>query len=225
MAEIHPELQLAQFIEHTCLGPITTVTTVEQFCWEADRYRFAAVCVPPLHLASAVNTLHKKPVEVWSVVGFPLGTSTDQAKLYAAQQLTDLGAQGLEVVPQLTWFKEGDPNRVYRELAQIVQATRIPIRAVLEISLLQPTELKTALQICGDAGVRGVKTGSGWGGDVTREQVQQVAGLTRGRIEIKAAGGIKTLDHALELLLAGATRLGTSRSVELLHQQARQAAS
>jgi len=219
MVDLHPEIELAHFLEHTCLSPLTTVTAVEQCCWEADRYGFPSVCVPPLHLAIAVNALHKKPVKIWTVVGFPLGLDTAASKRYAAQQLAEQGAAGLEVVPQLVWFKEGQPNRVYQELAHIVQDTNLPVRVVLELGLMQPEELKVAVQVCGDAGVTSIKTGSGWGGDITFEQVQQLYILCKGRLPIKAAGGIKTLEHALSLIAAGASLLGTSRSVELLQQQ------
>ncbi len=225
MPILHSEIELPQFLDHTCLAPLTTPTTVEQYCWEADRYNLVSVCIPPLHLPLAVHILHKKPIEIWSVVGFPLGIETTEVKLYAAQQLADLGVQGLEIVPQLVWFKLGEPNRVYQELANIAQATRLPIRAVLEISLLTTDELKTALQVCLDAGVTSIKTGSGLGGDVIPDQVREIISLSRGRLTVKAAGGVKTLDHALELIKAGATRLGTSRSIELLQQQARQPAS
>ncbi len=216
---IHPEIELAQFLEHTCLAIATTVTTVEQTCWEADRYRFAAVCVPPVHLALAVNTLLKKPIEVWTVVGFPLGLDSPGAKLYAAQQLVEQGAQGLEVVPHLGWFKEGDPNRVYQELAEIVQATQVPVRAVLELSSVRPEDLKLALQVCGDSGVRGIKTVTGWE-PISPDLVREVVSLTKGRLPIKCAGGIKTIAQSVQLILAGASRIGTSRSVDLLQQQA-----
>ncbi|WP_287130136.1 deoxyribose-phosphate aldolase [Candidatus Cyanaurora vandensis] len=219
MVEIHPEMALPQFIEHTCLNVLTTTTTVEQVCWEADRHRFRAVCVPPLHLATAVKALYKKPIQVWTVVGFPLGLDTPQAKLYAAQQLADQGATGLEVVPQLIWLKQGDPNRVYQELAEIQQATRLPVRAILELNLLEPAELELALQVCRDAGVSGIKTGTGWAGNTTADQVRQVASLSKGRLPIKASGGIKTLAQCLDLLAAGATALGTSQGVMILKQQ------
>jgi len=225
MVQLHPEIELAHQIEHTCLSPLATKSTVEQICWEADRYQFRAVCVPPLHLATAVQALYKKPVEVWSVVGFPLGFDTPESKLYAAQQLTELGAQGLEVVPAMAVLKDGEPNRIYQELAQIIQATRLPVRVVLEIGLLNPEELRLALQVCQDAGVVGIKTGSGWAGDTTPDQVKQVIGLTKGRLPIKAAGGIKTLTQALNLLAAGATTLGTSKGIELLQEQHNRRAS
>lgn len=215
----YPDVDLASFIDHSLLAPIATSAQVEQWCEEADRYRFASVCVLPVHVKQAANLLHTKQPKVCTVVGFPIGANTSIVKLYEAQDAVENGAVELDVVINLGWLKSGNLDAVYREIAEIREATGCPIKAILEMSLLTDEEKRTAAEICLEAGAAFLKTSTGWTGGATVADVRLLKEIAQDRVGIKASGGIRTAEQALDLIVAGATRLGTSRGVELLRQR------
>jgi deoxyribose-phosphate aldolase len=212
-------IDLAPYIDHALLLPTTTAEQVAHGCSEADRYGFAAVCVYPAHVRQAAELLHNRPIKVCSVIGFPTGATTSATKLYEAQEAVENGATELDVVINLGWLKAGESNAVHRELAVLCEEAGQPVKAILETALLTPPELELAAEVCMDAGVAFLKTSTGWQGGATVEAVQQLRALTKGRVGIKASGGIRTVDQAISLVQAGATRLGTSRGPDLIRQQ------
>lgn len=214
------EIDLAPLIDHTLLAPAATTEHILKLCDEADRYGFAAVCVYPTHVSIAVERLYEKKVAVCTVIGFPSGATTERVKLYEAQEAVENGASELDVVINLGWLKMGETNKVHREIATIVELCDRPIKAILETSLLTREEKQLAAEICLDAGVAFLKTSTGWQGGATVEDVTLLRKIGGDRIGIKASGGIRTSDDAIALIEAGATRLGTSRGVEILQQQA-----
>ena len=213
------DIDIAEFIDHSLLTPIATPIQVEQWCDEADRYRFASVCVLPVHVKQAIELLHNKQPKVTTVIGFPLGASTSVVKLYEAQEAVENGAVELDVVINLGWLKSGNLDGVHREIAEIRESTGCPIKAILEMGLLTEEEKRIAAQICLEAGAAFLKTSTGWNGGATVADVRLLREIAQDRVGIKASGGIRTIEQALELILAGATRLGTSRGVELLRQR------
>ncbi|HEY9845399.1 MAG TPA: deoxyribose-phosphate aldolase [Candidatus Caenarcaniphilales bacterium] len=219
MAVAHPEVDLAQFIDHTRLDPLATPEAIEQLCHEANRFRFAAVCVYPAYVRQAVDLLYQKPPKVCTVIGFPAGATTSAVKLYEAQEAMENGAAELDIVINLGWLKAGRTNELYREIAQVCEATGLTVKAILETTLLSDTEKQIAAEICADAGVAFLKTSTGWYGGATVADVKLLKAVTRDRVGIKASGGIHTVNQALDLIVAGATRLGTSRGVELIRQR------
>ncbi|MEN9206633.1 MAG: deoxyribose-phosphate aldolase [Gloeomargarita sp. GMQP_bins_14] len=210
---------IASVIEHALLRPGITPQEVAEGCDIADRYGFPVVCVYPSAVRQCVERLPHRRCRVCAVIGFPLGATTSAVKLYEAMEAVDNGAQELDVVLHWGWLKGGQTQAVYEEIAQIVQDTGQTVKAIVEMGQLTPDEQKLAVEICLDAGVQYLKTGSGWFGGVTVEQVTALRELTQQRVGIKAAGGIRTLEQAHALLRAGATRLGTSWGVELVQQQ------
>ena len=219
MAVVHPEIDLAQFIEHTLLNPLATPEAIAQLCDEADRLHFPAVCVYPVHVRQAVSLLHHKQPQVCTVIGFPSGATTSAVKLYEAQEAAENGATELDVVINLGWLKAGKINELHREIADIRAATEQKIKAILETALLTDEEKRIAAEVCLDAGVAFLKTNTGWYGGATVADVKLLKQITRDRIGIKAAGGIRTVEQALDLIVAGANRLGTSRGVELIRMR------
>ena len=213
------EIDIAAFIDHSLLSPIATPIQVEQWCDEADRYRFVSVCVLPVHVKQAVELLHSRQPKVTTVIGFPLGASTSIVKLYEAQDAVENGAEELDVVINLGWLKSGNLDAVHREIAEIRESTGCPIKAILEMALLTEEEKRIAAQLCLEAGAAFLKTSTGWTGGATVADVRLLREIAQDRVGIKASGGIRTIEQALELVLAGATRLGTSRGVELLRQR------
>lgn len=214
-----PEIDIAPFIDHALLIPTATSEQVEQCCAESDRFRFATVCVLPAHVQQAAALLHGKSPKVCTVIGFPLGGSTSATKLYEAQEAVEYGATELDVVINLGWVKAGLADKVHREIAEICEATDVVVKAILETTVLTPPEKQLAAEVCLDAGVSFLKTSTGWYGGATVADVRFLHDLTKGRIGIKASGGIRTYQQATDLILAGATRLGTSRGPDLIRSR------
>ena len=214
-----PQVDLAPFIDHSLLVPAATPDQVKHWCNECDRYGFAAVCISPAYVSLAREQLQGKRIEIATVIGFPTGATTSATKLYEAQEAVENGATELDVVINLGWLKSGQHDRVHREIAEICDATGIPVKTILETSLLTPAELKAAAEICMDAGATFLKTSTGWQGGATINVVEQLRDLAQGRVGIKASGGIRSAAQALLLVQAGATRLGTSRGPELIQHQ------
>jgi deoxyribose-phosphate aldolase len=219
MADPYLDIDLAEFIDHALLDPAATPQQVVQWCEEADRFGFAAVCVYPMHVRQAVSLLHHRRPQVCTVIGFPTGATTSAVKLHEAQEAAENGATELDVVINQGWLKSGQTEEIHRELAEICESTGQTVKAILEMSVLTDAEKRTAVEICLDAGVAFLKTSTGWRGGATVADVKLLKELSRDRIGIKAAGGIRTPEQAIELILAGATRLGTSRGPDIIRQR------
>ncbi|PSO54797.1 MAG: deoxyribose-phosphate aldolase [Cyanobacteria bacterium QH_8_48_120] len=219
MASTYTDIELATYIDHTLLNPTATLEHVEQWCAEAERFNFPAVCVYPAAVRQATELLHGKAVGVCAVIGFPTGATTSAVKLYEAQEAVENGATELDVVINLGWLKAGKTDAVYQEIAQICEETGQMVKAILETALLSESEKRLAAELCMEAGAAFLKTSTGWYGGATVADVQQLQEVTRGPIGIKASGGIRTVEQALELIAAGATRLGTSRGPKLLQER------
>ncbi|MBR8838966.1 MAG: deoxyribose-phosphate aldolase [Stigonema ocellatum SAG 48.90 = DSM 106950] len=219
MAADYPDIDIAPFIDHTLLIQTATSELVEKWCEEADRFNFAAVCVYPAYVRLAAELLQNKKPKVCTVIGFPSGATTSATKLYEAQEAVENGATELDVVINLGWLKAGNTEAMYREIAEICEETGQTVKVILETNLLTDAEKRQAAEIFIDAGAAFLKTSTGWNGGATVADVSLLKEIARERIGIKASGGIHTLHQALDLILAGATRLGTSRSIDLLRQR------
>jgi deoxyribose-phosphate aldolase len=213
------EIDIATYIDHALLNPTATAEQVEKCCAEAERFQFPAVCVYPTAVRQAADLLYEKKIKVCSVVGFPTGATTSTVKLHEAQEAVENGASELDVVINLSWLKAGRSEDIYREIASICEETGKTVKAILETALLTDTEKRLAAEICMDAGAAYLKTNTGWFGGATVADIRLLRNITKGQVGIKASGGIRTLEQALELITAGATRLGTSRGVALVRQQ------
>jgi deoxyribose-phosphate aldolase len=219
MAVTDSDLDLAQYIDHSLLAPTATGEQLEAFCQQADQYRFPTVCVYPSAVKQAVKLLYGKKPLVSTVIGFPAGATTAAVKRYEALEAVDNGARELDVVINLGWLKEGKSEELFQEIASICEETGQTVKAILETSQLTDSEKRLAAEICMDAGVSYLKTSTGWFGGATVSDVKFLREISKGRVGIKASGGIRTLEQAIDLIEAGATRLGTSRGVDLVRQQ------
>ena len=213
------EIDIATYIDHTLLKPSATPEEVKKVCQEAWQYDFPSVCVYPAAVTEAREILHDKQPQIGTVIGFPTGAVTSTVKLYEAQEAVENGATELDVVINLGWIKIGETSKIYQEIAQICSETGQTVKAILETTVLSEEEKKLAAEICLDAGAAYLKTSTGWFGGATVEDVKLLKEITKGQIGIKASGGIRTYQQAIALIHAGATRLGTSRGVDLLRQQ------
>ncbi len=212
-------IDIAPFIDHSLLMPTATPEQVEQWCEEADRFNFAAVCLHPSYVKQAAELLHGKKPKVCTVIGFPMGATTSAVKLYEAQEAAENGATELDVVINLGWLKAGKTEAVHREIAEICEETGQTVKVILETNLLTDAEKRLAAEVSMEAGAAFLKTSTGWNGGATLADVRLLKEITKDSLGIKASGGIRTYNEAIELILAGATRLGTSRSIDLLRQR------
>ncbi|MEM7592821.1 MAG: deoxyribose-phosphate aldolase [Cyanobacteria bacterium P01_A01_bin.83] len=219
MPEIDLDIDLATYIDHTLLKPSAIPEEIKQICQQAWQYNFPSVCIYPTSVRQARELLHDKQPQVSTVIGFPTGAVTSAVKLYEAMEAVENGATELDVVINLGWVKTRESSRIYDEIAQICGETGQTVKAILETTVLTQEEKKLAAEICLDAGVAYLKTSTGWFGGATVEDVKLLKEITKGQIGIKASGGILTYEQAIALIHAGATRLGTSRGVDLLRQQ------
>lgn len=219
MAADYPDIDIAPLIDHSLLTPTATPEQVEQWCNEADRFQFAAVCIYPAYVRQAYELLRGKNPKVCTVIGFPTGATTSAVKLYEAQDAVENGATELDVVINLGWLKTGKVEELHRELGEICEETGQTVKAILETTLLTDAEKRLAAEICMEVGVAFLKTSTGWNGGATVADVQLLKEVAKEQVGIKASGGIRTFDQAIELVMAGATRLGTSRGPDLLRQR------
>lgn len=213
------EIDLAQYIDHSLLKPAAIPEEIAQCCNEAVQYNFPAVCVYPSAVKQVAEILHNKRIEVCTVIGFPTGANTSRVKLYEAQEAAENGATELDVVINLGWIKSRQLDKIYHEIAQICETTGKTVKAILETAVLTDEEKQLAAEVCMDAGVAYLKTSTGWFGGATVADVKLLKQISGGKLGIKASGGIRTVNQARELVAAGATRLGTSRGVDLIRQQ------
>lgn len=212
-------IDIANYIDHALLNPTATSEQIKQYCTEAERFNFPSVYVYPGVVWQAAELLHGKQIEVGTVIDFPTGATTSATKLYEAQEAVENGATELDVVINLGWLKEGKTEEIYREIAEICSETGQVVKVILEMNLLTNTEKQLAAEIAIDAGATYLKTSTGWFGGATVEDVRLLKKITKGQVGIKASGGIRTVQQALQLIEAGATRLGTSRGVKILQER------
>ena len=214
MREERPDL--APLIDHALLDPHHGVEAVRSLCDEARHFGFAGVCVASRWVAVARERLPQgERVQLVSVVGFPFGAVPAAIKRAEAEAAAAAGADELDVVPDFGALADGDTNAVLTDLAAITDLG-LPVKVILEAGRLKPEALKLLVEISLDAGATWLKSGSGFGPPATAAQVQLLMALARGRAGVKASGGITSLEGALELVAAGARRLGTSRGVALM---------
>jgi deoxyribose-phosphate aldolase len=212
-------IDIAPLIDHTLLTATATPEHISQWCAEAERYGFAAVCIHPRYVRLAADLLNGKKPQVCTVIGFPTGATTASVKLYEAQEAVDNGAMELDVVIDLGSVKAGQFDAMHRELAAICEETSKTVKAILEMSLLTLEEQRIVAEICMEAGASYLKTSTGWNGGATIGEVRLLAEIAKNRVGIKASGGIRSHAQAIDLVQAGATRLGTSYGVTLLRER------
>ncbi len=215
---------LAACIDHTLLKADATPADIERLCAQAVRFGFKAVCVNPWHLPLAVRCLRGSATLPITVAGFPLGASQTLIKAREAALSVEQGAAEVDMVLNVGALKAGDLALVRQDIFEVVQACGpAPVKVILETCLLTDAEKELACCLAVDAGAAFVKTSTGFGASgateadvrLLRSIVDEVGGP---KVGVKASGGIRTLDHALRMLAAGADRIGASASVQMISQ-------
>ena len=219
-------MNIATYIDHTVLKPTTTIADVQNLCAQAMEYNFAAVCVPPLFVKKAKELTAGSNAKVATVIGFPFGYSAIEAK--AAEIVLAIldGADELDMVINISAIKNNDWQFLANEintLMPIVRSKGKIIKIIIESGILTNEEIITCCDIYGAAGVDFMKTSTGYAEKgATVEAVQLMRKHLASSIKIKASGGIKNYSFALQLINAGANRLGCSSSVQIVKEAARQ---
>lgn len=212
---------LAQTIDHTLLKPEATTAQIEKLCQEAKKYGFYSVCVNPCYVPLAKDLLQNSPVKVCTVIGFPLGATTTKNKQRETEEALLNGAQEVDMVIALGALKSGQWERVKEDMAAVrkVSLGQAVLKVILETGLLTPEEIVKACTIAREVGADFVKTSTGFiSGGATVEGVKLMSSVVVPHLGVKASGGIRTLKQALEMLKAGATRLGTSSGVQIMEE-------
>ena len=215
---------LARAIDHTLLRPDATAAEVRRLVAEAAEHGFAAVCIPPVHVAMAAAVLGEGPVATGTVVGFPLGYVHPEVRQAESRRAVTDGARELDTVLNLSWLKGGEDARVLDDLQSWVEAMRrertgLILKVILETALLTDDEKARGARLVVDAGADFVKTSTGFAkGGATVADVELLARTAAGKIGVKASGGIRDAATARAMLAAGATRLGTSSGVAILQE-------
>ncbi|MBK7148048.1 MAG: deoxyribose-phosphate aldolase [Bacteroidetes bacterium] len=213
-------MNLASKIDHTLLKADASEKEVKKLCAEAKEFGFAAVCIPPYYVRKCKLWLKDSGVKVATVVGFPMGYASTPAKVEEARRAIDEGADEIDMVINIIALKAGDMNYLRNELTSagtIVQLRGGKLKVILETGLLTEKEIITACDLCKEMTVDFVKTSTGFvqpGASV--EVIQLLRAHLPKSIKIKASGGIRDKAFALQLLEAGADRLGCSASVSIV---------
>ncbi len=221
--------EFAKTVDHTLLKPDATERNVRRLCQEAVHYHFAAVCIPPCYVRLAAKALRGTDVKVATVVSFPFGADMIVVKAAAVRDAIQGGASELDVVMNISKFLSGEFTYVAEELASLngeVSAVAINngindavLKVIIETAYLSDKMKQLAVQIVAASGADFVKTSTGFGpGGASTEDVSLLREEAPEGLAIKASGGIRTLEDALDLLNAGASRIGASSSVAIMRE-------
>lgn len=205
--------RVADFVDHTLLRAEATRADIVRLCAEAREHRFAAVCVTPIWVVLCVRELAGSGVAVATVCGFPLGATTSRAKAAEATEAVSSGAREVDMVAALGLIKGGEWQGVEDDIRAVVQAARgALVKVILETGVLTRDEIVKASAVAKEAGAHFVKTSTGFhpAGGATAEAVRLMRLAVGDDLGVKASGGVRDCATALEMIAAGASRIGTS---------------
>ena len=215
-----PLTNLNRCFDHAALKPEVDERTIRTLCQEAIEHDFYAVAINPVWVQTAADELKGSAVKILSVAGFPLSAARTDVKLFEAIKGVDDGAHEIDMVANVGWMVSGRFKEVEQEIAEI--RNKLPynvlLKVIIEAGKLTKEQQTDATKCVVNAGAQFVKTCTGFFGGATVEQVKTLFEASAGQIEVKASGGIRTLEQCREFLAAGATRLGSSSSVEIMKE-------
>lgn len=213
------QLSLSNFaahLEHSLLLPDATAAEVAAVCEAAKAHQFAAVCLHPCRVLQAYHLLMETPVKIAALIGYPGGASEAEIKAHEAELAVDVGAHEIEMVLNMGRLKDGDDRAVLRELRDVVEASSgTPVKVIVEPSRLSAADRRRAASLIVESGARFLVLGTGYHGSHPSD-VREWHAWCGQRVQIKVAGGIREASFALELIAAGAARLGSTDAPALL---------
>lgn len=215
-----PDTNIAHLIDHTLLKPDATHDQIAQLCYEARKYHFASVCVNPTNVKLCAELLKGSDVKVCTVIGFPLGATLPDVKVFEAKNAIKDGATEIDMVINIGALKSRDLELVARDIREVVLAGHAAgalVKVIIETSLLDEEEKVIACLLSKEAGADYVKTSTGFsGGGATVEDIALMRRVVGPAIGVKASGGIRDREVAESMVKAGATRLGASAGVKII---------
>ena len=217
--------EIVNIIDHTLLKSTATISDIETLCQEAINYNFASVCVNPcwVKVASEYIKANKNTdydVKTCTVIGFPLGANTKDVKIYETENAIENGAQEIDMVINIGLAKMGSWELVEEEIAGVVKAAKGNcVKVIIETCYLTEEEIRQACEVALKANASFVKTSTGFGtSGATSENVKIMRNAVEDKLGVKAAGGIRDKKSALEMIEAGANRLGCSAGKEIISE-------
>ena len=212
--------EIAAMIDHSLLKPQLTDKEVEEGCIIADKYGVASVCVRPSDVILANGILKNSKVLVTTVIGFPHGSSTAEIKLNEAVEAIKNGAVELDVVLNIGKLKSGNDEYIRSEIELLTNhahAENVKVKVIFENCYLDEREIIKACEICNRAAVDWAKTSTGYGtGGAEEKDVQLMRKHCNPQIQIKAAGGVRTLEKVIRMKELGCTRIGATATIDIL---------
>ncbi len=213
---------IAKMIDHSLLNPTLTDRELEQGCQLALEYNVASVCIMPYYLKRCAEILRGSSVNASTTIGFPHGGHTMAVKLAEAKQALLDGGQELDMVVNISKVLSGDWDYVRDDIKAIVDVAHRQgqkVKVIFENCYLTDEHKIKLCEICGELGADWVKTSTGYGtGGATMEDLKLMRQHSPSRVQVKAAGGVRTLDKLLEVRAIGVTRVGASRTKDILDE-------
>ncbi len=213
------QADLAKLIDHTLLKPEATDSQVIKLCEEAVQYGFASVCVNPCWVRLCRDMVRGSNVLVCTVVGFPLGATTCEAKVFETQKAIEHGADEIDMVVNIGKLKSGDYNYVEQDIRAIVETAKVRsgVKVILETCLLTDEEKIKGCLLSKSAGAAFVKTSTGFNkGGATLGDIALMRKVVGSQVGVKASGGIRDFKSAVQMVDAGASRIGASAGVAMV---------
>ncbi len=212
--------QLAATIDHSLLRPDMTIQEVLEGCELAARYEVASVCVKPADVPRAVEALRDSTVLVGTVIGFPHGAHTTAIKVAEAEQALADGATELDMVINIGWLRSGEDRAVEDDIRAVVDVGHrgsALVKVILENAYLDDDEKRRGCRLAEAAGADFVKTSTGYASSgATHDDLRLMRAAVSPSVQIKAAGGVRSLDGLLAVMALGVTRIGATRTAEIL---------
>lgn len=208
-----------RYIEQTNLKPTITANDIDVLVREADQNKFLGICVPPFWVKKASREIGGKDIQLVTVIGFPLGYQMTETKISEIELAIRDGADELDIVMNISSFKTGLPwtKIELAKCSKLIHDNYKLLKVIIETAYLSPEEIEKACLICADAGVDFVKTSTGFAGEGAKvDDIKLMRSVLPSNVGLKASGGIKTYEQAVELINAGADRIGTSSGVEIV---------
>ena len=213
---------IAKMIDHSLLSPVLTDRQLEQGCQVAVDYNVASVCIMPYYLRRCAEILKCSTVRAGTTIGFPHGGHTTTTKLAEAERALDDGGEELDMVVNISKVLSGDWDYVRAEIKAVVDLTHAggqKVKVILENCFLNREHKIKLCEICGESKADWVKTSTGYGsGGATIDDLKLMREHSPDHMQVKAAGGIRDLDALLEVRTLGVTRVGASRTTDILDE-------
>ena len=220
---------VAGMIDHSLLRPNLTADELEAGCRLAVEYRCASVCILPYYLKRCAEILADSGVRASTTIGFPHGGHTTAVKLAEARQALADGGQELDMVVNISQVLSGQWDYVRADIAAVVDAAHEAgrkVKVIFENCYLEDAHKIRLCEICGEVGADWVKTSTGYGdGGATHEDLKLMRAQAPGHVQVKAAGGVRDLDALLAVRALGVTRVGASRTADILDECKRRLAT